>query len=448
VTADRARRRSRRAALAIVTLLVIVYNANGREIGSVDSQPEKFTAQQLALRHSLVLDPVVAERPLLAERPAFARDRAGHFRSAYPILPALLASVPALVLQTTGLVNMSAPLAPDLIAVLTASMLTAAAVALVFLAVSRVVPPRAAWLTAVALGLGTNYWSSVSQTLWQHETVAFGLALALWAWLKQTRDIGRSALWLGGLGLAMAGAARPQVSPVVACMLAWLAVRVGARRAAVPGAVVAAAAALSVAANYQWFGHPLGDAWQLEAVHPLTHGVAGVIGGHPWVALAGLLVSPSRGLLVFSPVVLVALAGIGPSWNYDRDIRLRWLLGAVTVELLAYSCYSVWWGGHTYGPRYVLDVLVPLAPVWALGMARLLGRPSSAAVVAVLLAWSVLVAGEGAFVYPHEGWNSFPNDIDTHHARLWTVGDSQIIRALRSGSSPQNFALFARAAVR
>lgn len=448
MTDDSVRRRARRAALAIFAALVVIYNVNGREIGSFDSQPEKFTAQQIALHHTLRLDAVVAARPPLADRPAFARDRAGHFRSAYPVLPALLASGPALLLEATGLVDMSAPLAPNLIASLTASVLTAAAVALIFLAVSRLVVPRAAWLTAAAIGLGTNYWASISQTLWQHETVAFGLALALWAWLGPTSAISRRRLWLGGLGLAMAGAARPQVSPLVAIMLGWIAVRAGTRRAAIPAAVVAAAAVLSLAANYHWFGHPLGDVWRLEAVHPQTHDVAGVLGAHPWTALAGLLVSPSRGLLVFSPIVLVALAGIGPAWNYDRDVRLGWLLSGVAVELLAYSFYSVWWGGHTYGPRYALDVLVPLAPAWALGMARLVRARRRAVVVLALLAWSMVVAGAGAFVYANEGWNSFPNDVDTHHARLWVFGDSQIVRTLHSGPSPQNFDLFSRAAVR
>jgi hypothetical protein len=448
VTDARQSRRVRRAALGIFAALVLIYNANGREIGSVDTQPQKFTAQQIALRHTLVLDAVVAERPLLADRPAFAQDRAGHFRSAYPILPALLASVPALLLQTTGLVDMNAALAPNLVAALTASVLTAAAVALIFLAVSRLVPPRVAWLTAAAIGLGTGYWTSISQTLWQHETVAFGLALALWAWLRPGAEIGRREAWLGGLGLALAGAARPQVAPIVATMLGWMAARAGVRRAVLPAAIVGAAAAICLAANYHWFGHPLGDVWRLEAVHPQTHHVAGVVSVEPWTALAGLLVSPSRGLLVFSPALLVALAGIGPAWNYDRGIRLGWLLGGVAVELLLYSWYSVWWGGHTYGPRYALDLLVPLAPALALGLGRAVRTRRRAAVVAVLLVWSMAVAGAGAFIYPNDAWNSLPNDIDTHHDRLWTVRDSQIPRTLHSGLSPQDFDLFTRAAVR
>jgi hypothetical protein len=68
--------------------------------------------------------------------------------------------------------------------------------------------------------------------------------------------------------------------------------------------------------------------------------------------------------------------------------------------------------------------------------------------MAILLAWSIAVAGLGAFVYPHEAWNSHPTEIDLDHARLWELADSQIVRTSGSGASPQNFQLFARAAIR
>ena len=58
--------------------------------------------------------------------------------------------------------------------------------------------------------------------------------------------------------LAMAGAARPQVSPLVAVMAMWLAARVGIRRALLPSAIIAAAAITVMLMNLSWFGHALG----------------------------------------------------------------------------------------------------------------------------------------------------------------------------------------------
>jgi hypothetical protein len=438
-------RRTGRTAAALFVALVVIYNANGREIGTVDSQPAKFTARELAVRGTLVLDRVVAERPGLAERAAFARDRQGHVRSAYPLPSALIAAIPATVLHYSGLVDLEAPLGPNLVAALTASILTAAAVTFVFLSISRLAPPGVALLAAVSVGIGTNYWAVVSRTLWQHETVAFGMALALWAWLRPGSQIRSRDLWLGGLGLGLAGAARPQVAPLVAMMLVWIASRAGARATMVPAAVVALAAILSVTTNYVWFGHVLGGASRLEAVHPETHGVEGTISATPWVGALGLLVSPSRGLLVFSPIVLTALAAVR---SRRTGLGLGWLAAGVLLQFAVYAAYSVWWGGHTYGPRYTMDLLVPMGPAIGLGLARLTRAAWGRIVTIVLLVWSVGVAAAGAFVYPNEAWNTSPAEVDREHHRLWEVRDAQILRVFRSAPSPQNFNLFTTGAVR
>jgi hypothetical protein len=63
------------------------------------------------------------------------------------------------------------------------------------------------------------------------------------------------------------------------------------------------------------------------------------------------------------------------------------------------------------------------------------------AVSAAALAWSMVVAGTGAFFYPHERWNNDPVDVDRDHARLWEWSDPQFVRCWQRGPSPQNFAL-------
>jgi hypothetical protein len=440
-------RRTRLIAAMLFAALFVTYNANGREIGTVDSQPAKFTAQEIAVRGTLTLDRIVAERPALGERAAFARDRQGHFRSAYPLPPALIAAIPATLLHHLGLVDMDAPLAPNLVAKLTASLLTAAAVTLIFLAIRGLVPESIAVITAIGIGLGTNYWAVVSQTLWQHECVVFGLAVALWAWLRPAGEVRARDLWLGGFGLALAGAARPQVAPLVAMMLGWLASRAGVRRAVVPAAVVSIAAIWSVATNYYWFGHPLGGTASLEAMHPVTHGVEGSISATPWVGALGLLVSPSRGVLLFSPILIAGFLGLGPH-KAAAGLALRWLAGGVAIQYVVYALYSVWWGGHTYGPRYMMDLIVPFAPAIALGLVRLTGTGWGRIVAGVLLVWAILVAGRGAFVYPNDAWNTNPAEVDREHHRLWEVRDSQLVRVFRRGPSPQNFSLFSEGAIR
>jgi hypothetical protein len=280
--------------------------------------------------------------------------------------------------------------------------------------------------------------------------VAFGVALALWAWLRPTRSLTATHFVLAGVGLGLAVTCRLQVAPLVAMLLLWMWVRAGLARAVIAGAIVSAACLSLFAAQYRWFGHVLGgfSAMQAVALLPDAHGVTSSFSHEPWKGALGLLVSPSRGLLIFSPVVLLTLAGIRRSLSEFRDLRLGWLLAASALLFAVYSAYSVWWGGFTFGPRYMIDLLAPLTPAAALGVDAALSHLWSRWLAAVLLAWSVLVAATGAFIYPNDAWNTNPDSVDTHHERLWEWHDSQIVRAWKRGPSPQNFDLFDRASIR
>jgi hypothetical protein len=440
--------RSGRLAWLVFGIVFLIYNSNGREVGTYDSQPTKLAARALVLEGTLTLDREVALAPGLGVRSGFQHDLAGHFRSAYSPVPSLLAAVPAWLLRATRLVDLDAPLASNLIAALTASLLASAAIALVFLAVARNASRGVALLVAGGLGLGSNVWTLASRTLWGHETVIFGLALTLCAWLRPRDRLHPRDLWLGALGLALAGATRPQVTPVVVILLAGLISRVGVKRAWGPVLAVVVAGGAMALMQWFWFGHPLGGLPRLQVDHPSVHGVPGSISSAPWIGALGLLVSPSRGLLVFSPVVIVALIGAPIGWRRSTACGERWFLGAAIAQFAAYSCFSVWWGGHTFGPRYLLDILVLLVPAAIAGAGWMAAARWRQGVGTVVLAWSVLVAATGAFSYPNDQWNSDPADIDTNHERLWDWRDSQIVRCWQRGPSPQNFSLFDRAAVR
>jgi hypothetical protein len=433
-------------AAVLFLALVAIYNSNGREIGSYDSQPAKFAALAVAERGSMTLDPLIQRVPQYAERSAFARDRFGHYRSAYSPVPILFGGATAWLMATLLRVDLDAPLAANFVAAFTASLLTACAVVLVFLTVQPLTRPSVALWVAVGLGLGTNYWGMVSRTLGQHESVALGLAIALFAWTRPTSEIRASHRSWGALGLAVASTARLQTLPIAIVLLGGLARRVGWRAALAPAALVAAIVLALAGLQFYWFGSPLGAVPQLESLHPTIHAVTGSVSTTPWIGAAGLLVSPSRGLLVYSPIVLIALAGLVIKAPVSRDRGIGWLSGAAAVQFCVYATYSVWWGGHTFGPRYLLDVLVLLTPSAAVAADSLMRSRPGRAACALALAWSLVVAATGAFF--SDPWNTSPDDVDRHHERLWEWRDPQILRAWHAGLSPQNFDLFDRASVR
>jgi hypothetical protein len=434
------------AALLAVALFVL-YNSNGREIGSFDSQPTKYAARELLLRGTLTLNHVVGTSPQLLERHAFVLTETGRIRSAYSPVPSLIAATIAWPFWQTGLVDIRAPRAPNLIAVLTASLLTASAAALVFLTARRRLPVTRALVLAIALGVGTGFWHTVSQTLWQHETAIFGLSLAVFALM---RPVGPSCVLsavLIGVGLALAGTSRFQLSPAIAVLLLGTLACAGLRAALIASAIVVAAAGTLIAANLSWFGHPLGAMPLLLAQQPTIHRRIGSFGFYP-DALGGLLVSPNRGMFVFSPIVLVAVAGIPAALRERWRSPAAWCAAALIAQYIFYGCYAIWWGGHTYGPRYLLDVL-PLAVPAAMAALQSFRFPAVTVPLATAaLVWSVTTAAIGAFYHPNGNWNADPADVDRRHARLWDWTDLQIVRCWRAGPSPQNFNLFDRSSYR
>ena len=419
--------------------LLAVYNANGREIGGSDSQPTKLGARALALRGNLRLDEDVRRIPQLAERVSFARDLQGHYRSAYSPVGSIFGAVTATGMRLLG-AELEAPRGPNLIAKLTASILTALAVCLVFFTLRRFVSTGIALAVAVGLGIGTNFWALHSQTMAQHDIVAFGLALCLFNWTRPTSELAARHLYAGALGLAFAITARTQVGPLVGVLCLGLIARVGWRRAIGPIALTATILGVLIAAQWHWFGHPLGAMPILEQLHPEVHAVEGSLSREPWVGAAGLLISPSRGLLVFSPVVIIALIGLIPSLRALPDYGLGWAFAGSFLLYAGYACYTVWWGGHSYGPRYLLDFVVFLTPAAAVALSRVVRPRWARAVCALALVWSIVAAGTGAFFA--DNWNTSPNEIDKNHNRLWDWHDPQVARAWKMGPSPQNFNLF------
>lgn len=124
--------------------------------------------------------------------------------------------------------------------------------------------------------------------------------------------------------------------------------------------------------------------------------------------LFGAFVSPFEGLFFFAPwMVLMALAPIGYYIRHfrrdSRDFRALFTVSLAAVAALAafISCHSLWRGGWTLGPRYIVPI-VPFAAIVVLHAADRLAngfcRLTTRLVVAALVLLSVMVTGACSLV--------------------------------------------------
>jgi hypothetical protein len=165
-------------------------------------------------------------------------------------------------------------------------------------------------------------------------------------------------------------------------------------------------------------------------------------------SLPGILFSPSRGLFPCSPILLLALPGfiyfLRQYRAIARDHLMAGLFLATAGMIGYYGCYFVWWGGGSYGPRLLTDVLPTLCLLVGyclVGLARLRqGRGIRILWIMPLILLVIIAAGYSTLVQyagvkrsPFSNWSITPIVIDFPQGqhRLWDWHDSEPLRAIR-----------------
>jgi hypothetical protein len=305
---------------------------------------------------------------------------------------------------------------------LAASCAVAGTAVLLFLAALASLRPGTAAALALAFGMGTSAWSSSSQALWQHGPTGFFLALGTYFLLRRGRP--SSAYWVG-LSYGMAFACRPTAGIALATVGAYFLRH--DRRALLRCVVGCLPVLVPLAAyNLHFFGRlavfgqvdvgavvPAGAKAALFDLVPTATAAptstlidSRYLGRSLLEGLAGVLISPSRGLLVFSPVVLVAFWGLARAFKDERYSTLRPVAVAAPASALLVAGWFSWWGGWSYGPRLMSDTMVLLAFLAIPVAEQVRNRRALTATFGLALAWSVAVQIVGAFAYDIVGWNS------------------------------------------
>ena len=173
------------------------------------------------------------------------------------------------------------------------------------------------------------------------------------------------------------------------------------------------------------------------------HGRLGPFSGE---ALAGILISPSRGLLVCVPATLAVILLMVRYLMVRHRAALpfvplvRVAIGVCVLHLLAISAFDKWWGGHAFGARLCTGMvpwLALLAIVSVAGArreeAQPAPRPAGGALVAglalLLCGTSVVINAAGAISARTVRWNVSPVNVDLAPERLWSWRRAQVLAA-------------------
>ena len=363
----------------------------------------------------------------------------GHTYNLYPVGTSLLA-VPVVwlvdkfmdagwLLDTEQFLN-EYRLIPSGIEKCAASMIVALASVIVYLIGLRSgYRQTVSILVTLIFAFGTSAWSTASRALWQHGPTMLMLALALYLLIRAEHAPQRAywAIRLLGLPLAFSFVIRPTnaISIAAFSVLVFLQYRKQFLAYCLWGMAVAVPFALYSLHTY-------------HTLLPPYYCAQGQLGGGVsafFEALAGTLISPSRGLFVFSPVLLFSMYGIILSLR-TKPVKVldKALLWIMLLHWIVSALHPRWWAGHSYGPRYLSDML-PFLIYFLLPAIHRLRRVCQSWKRTMLLILLIVSAGlsvgihwRGATSQDVYGWNAGPVNVDVQPARVWDWRDPQFLR--------------------
>jgi hypothetical protein len=318
-----------------------------------------------------------------------------------------------------------------------------AGLAVIFYRTSRLVLPPA-WSATIALGgaLGTQIWSTSTRSLCSQTWACLLLGYAVY--LLFAHEIGLRRLRPAWLATALSWAyfVRPTSSIAIGGITIYL--LLFHRRTFLSYAVTGAAwGAGFVLYSLYHFGTFLPAYYAASRLQPETF----------WEALAGNLISPGRGVLVFVPVTLFVGYLVMRFWREQCHPGLIWLGASISVaQVLAVSGFPHWWGGICFGARFTTELVPWLVLMAALGVAAARRWRENAIFPRQMFAWKVTLAAGGALLLlsawinargANAGetyfWNIQPLFVDQYPARLWDWRYPQVLAGIVEPPVPEHF---------
>ncbi|MDQ2913190.1 MAG: hypothetical protein M3T56_08030 [Chloroflexota bacterium] len=280
----------------------------------------------------------------------------------------------------------------------------------------RFATPR--WSLALVLlyFLATSVRTVASQALWQHSGVHLAVSSALWLVLRE-EAVPLSRDFAAGLVLGLGAVVRQTTALAAVGLHGFRPTRI---LAMLVGAAIGVAPLLAY--NDLAFGSPLEQGYGIKSfATPIQTG------------LYGLLLSPSRGLFIYTPYLIFAFLALLRAWRWPGEVagRLRAMSLVWVGALLLYATYSEWWGGRVFGSRF-LDDFAPVlfaAMAWGTSVGMLRSRLARGIFV-LMAAWSFVLFQAAAFLYD-KNWDTFPVNVNDDPSKLFNWSDPQWLAVIR-----------------
>lgn len=384
---------------AVFVLLILMICRYGK-VNSRESDPygSLLTSQAIAQHGTIKLD---IYEPILSRYKYQVYNKNGHFYYYFPIGTSVFAAPLVWLVNTLGTDDMVINEGR-----FQKTVFTMMAV-LIFMLLVKVaclyLNPLLGVFTAGVFWLGTSLSSTGATALWSQDLSVWFSLLCLYFILKAHQSKQKPmGVWIGFF-LFSAYLCRPTLALFAIFVLLYL-LLIDYKTSLKAGLTLFLLLACFIAFSWNEFGQMLPDYYLPKRLD----------GMHFWLALYGNLFSPARGLFIYSSFLLTIFLTPGflkQLWLQKQYLFLMLFTWSI-CHLITISRFSHWWAGHSFGPRFMMDVMPALyiSFVFYINWLSKGRKYVLASITGVLICFSIFINSyQGIFNKYSALWNGSPN---------------------------------------
>lgn len=425
------------------------YNINSLPIQSQDTLPALFTPISIIKHGNIYLDdysqfmlesypnPDDLDR-VLGLTPFYLRKVATHYVTAFPLITPLLA-LPIYVFP----VLMHMPITWDNLAILghlSGALILALSGGFLYLILKDIykLDAKRIWILLAIYLFGTINFALVSQGMWQHGTLELFIILGLYFVLSYYHQTPKDTyLFLGGLFFGLAVLSRPTAGLVLLFILGFIGVHslknisLLVKRYLVFGLGLLPCVLFFVLYNGLFYGN-------IENQGYASQIFTNWLSPFP-LSFFGVWFSPSKGILIYSPIFFFSLFGAYISFkslfkkqtvavSVSTQFNILFTL-IILFHTLIISFWKHWFGGWSFGYRMSSDV-IPFFILLLIPYLQSAYFAKTKLVFYTLLGLSIFIEAVG-LVYFDGVWHAAYDKGFVDTAWLWSVKDSEFVFYIR-----------------
>lgn len=408
-------------------LLVYSLGINETLIQSEDALPAFFLPAALVENGNFYLDDyyelLISRYPQPDDpqlTPFYLRKVAGHYVSAFPVVASILA-VPVYFLP----LKLGLPVTFETVGFLGhigAALTVAGSVVVMHLIFRRFLSERLSAGLSLVYAFSTCSFALSSQSMWQHGASQLMLSFALYFLVRGFTD-GRMAPW-AGLFLSLATLSRHTNAISVILLSLYYLRRFGFKSFLKFTGLGFVPLGLFLTYTHIYFGSLANQGY---ATQIFTNWTGPFPGG-----FLGEWFSPSKGLLVYSPVFIFSLLGVWLLVRRRSEIRenlFGWIFAIVISHSLVLGKWIHWYGGYAFGYRMIVDMTPYLAFLWIpLVESAWWEKVRNWFGVAAIYSLGVQLMG---VVFYNGVWHGLYDNGPRNQGWLWSIRDAELVYYLR-----------------